>query len=95
MKNFRCSSRFYDDGCVHGTALDVSPNDQYIACGSESGIVNVYDRTTLSSEVLRPKPIKSVGNLLTPISDVKFNSMSEILAMCSRTQKDAIKLVSL
>ena len=36
-----CIHRFIDDGCVKGTSLVVSPNGRHIACGSDSGIVNL------------------------------------------------------
>jgi len=36
-------SQFYDDGCVQATCATISPNGQFIACGSNTGIINVYE----------------------------------------------------
>ena len=44
----RCLFRFNDSGCINGTSLAISPDHSTIACGSDSGIVNVYDLQTCS-----------------------------------------------
>ena len=33
LRMFRCVHRFLDEGCTKGTALAISPFDDYIACG--------------------------------------------------------------
>jgi U3 small nucleolar RNA-associated protein 18 len=33
MKSKRCIHKFKDEGCIKATALAVSPNGLYIACG--------------------------------------------------------------
>lgn len=69
----RCVHRFTDEGCVVGRKVGVSPDGQYLACGSESGIVNVYER----SECMRvetPKPLRAVMNLTTAVDQLQFNS---------------------
>ena len=66
-----CVHCFIDDGCVKGTCLTVSPNNSYIACGSDSGVVNLYDKSCLVNE--RPKPVKSIMNLTTSIDCLVFN----------------------
>ena len=73
---------------------------------STSGFVNVYDsdsfsvrhddnfRTTTSSVFgAAPKLIKTLGNLTTPISTLRFNHDAQILAMASKDKKDAMRLV--
>ena len=64
---------------------------------SSSGIVNIYDSTSYSlssSEISKtPKPIKSIGNLTTAISSLKFNHDAQLLAMTSREKKDSMRLV--
>jgi WD40 repeat protein len=42
LKAQDCLHRFYDDGCIRGTAIDISNNNRYLATGSDSGVVNVY-----------------------------------------------------
>ncbi|KAG1709162.1 U3 small nucleolar RNA-associated protein 18 [Nymphon striatum] len=85
-----CYHKFYDDGCIYGTALSLSPNNQYLACGS--GIVNIYDTSMLMSSTT-PKPKKILYNLTTEVNDLKFNCTSEMLAMCSSWKDNAIRLV--
>lgn len=70
-----CVHCFVDEGCIHGTRLAISPSNQYIACGSDSGVVNLYAGTQcLSTGYSRaPKPVKSVMNLTTGIDSLCFN----------------------
>ena len=60
----------------------MSPNGQFVACGSESGIVNVYERSECMSSP-SPKPLKSVMNLTTSVDSLQFNSTR--LAFSMRT----------
>lgn len=67
---------------------------------SKSGIVNVYDSSQSFSDSEEastsiPKPLKSIMNLTTSISSMSFNGPSEILALASKTKKDALRLVHL
>ena len=79
-----------DDGCVNGTALAASPDERFLAVGSNTGIVNLYDaKTTLSGN---PLPLKVIPNLTTAITDLKFNPSSEILALASNYHSNALKL---
>lgn len=54
-----CVHKFVDDGCIRGTALAVSPTQQYLACGSSSGVVNIYNTSNLENNSL-PKPDKGI-----------------------------------
>lgn len=87
-----CLHRFYDDGCIGGTSIAVSPNSQYLACGSSSGVINVYDVATVMDKA--PVPVKMLSRLSTSVSTLTFNSSSEILASASDQMENAIKLVS-
>lgn len=91
MSTRDCVHCFVDDGCVVGTTVSISPNGKYVACGAESGVVNVYDEQCFKVE--RPKPIKSIMNLTTAVKCTKFNPSSEILAIASHEKKDALRLV--
>ncbi|KAL3880630.1 hypothetical protein ACJMK2_032854 [Sinanodonta woodiana] len=92
MNTRDCVHRFYDEGCIKGTTLSVSPNNQYIACGCYSGVVNVYDMETCLAKQ-DPKPLRAFMNLTTPCTDTKFNSTSEILAIASNFSEKTVKLV--
>ena len=67
-----CVHRFIDDGCVRGASLAMSPNSQFIACGSYSGVVNLYDRECLVSE--KPRPLRAIMNLTTYVDTIAFNT---------------------
>lgn len=92
MNSRMCIKKFYDDGCLQGTSLAVSGNDQYLAAGSSSGVVNLYK---LPCNDINPKPEKTILNLVTRISKLNFNKSSDILAMASNQKNDAIKLVTI
>jgi U3 small nucleolar RNA-associated protein 18 len=86
-----CIHRFVDDGSIRGTALAVSPDNRYLAAGSNSGVVNVYNRHSLLSSKT-PKPEKIFLNMTTSISSLKFSPTTEVLAMCSEAKDNGIKL---
>ncbi|KAM6914229.1 U3 small nucleolar RNA-associated protein 18 homolog isoform 2-T2 [Lycodopsis pacificus] len=94
MRSSRCVNRFTDDGCVKGTSIASSPNGQYLACGSQSGVVNVYSQEACLNSA-NPKPLKAVMNLLTSATSLTFNRSSEILAIASRAEDEAVRLVHL
>lgn len=92
IRSRECTHRFMDDGCTRGTTVAVSKNNQYIACGSNTGVVNLYERETCLSS-FEPKPLKAIMNLTSSCTHAKFNSTSEMLAIASNTDEKAIKLV--
>ncbi|XP_076864377.1 U3 small nucleolar RNA-associated protein 18 homolog isoform X2 [Brachyhypopomus gauderio] len=92
VRSSKCLNRFVDDGCVRGTSLAVSREGLYVACGSQSGVVNIYSQKACLQESA-PKPLKAVMNLLTPATSLRFNSTSEILAIASRAADEANRLV--
>ncbi|KAI3359602.1 hypothetical protein L3Q82_013786 [Scortum barcoo] len=94
MRSSRCVNRFTDDGCVRGTSIAASRNGQYLACGSQSGVVNVYSQEACLNSA-SPKPLKAVMNLLTSATSLTFNPSSEILAIASRAEDEAVRLVHL
>ncbi|KAF9364607.1 U3 small nucleolar RNA-associated protein 18 [Mortierella sp. NVP85] len=87
----KCLHQFMDDGGFKPTCIAVSPNDQYWAIGSQSGIVNVYDRSCLTTR--NPKSLRAIGNLTTSIHTMCFNHDSQILAISSKNRKDQLRLV--
>ncbi|XP_019966522.2 U3 small nucleolar RNA-associated protein 18 homolog isoform X2 [Paralichthys olivaceus] len=94
VRSSRCLNKFTDDGCVKGTSIAASRNGQYLACGSQSGVVNVYSQEACLNSA-NPKPLKAVMNLLTSATSLTFNPTSEILAIASRAEDEAVKLVHL
>lgn len=94
IRSQKVMHRFYDEGCVNGSSLAISPNGQLLASGSEQGVVNIYETDQLTKSA-SPIPIKTLFNLTTAISATKFNHSSEILAYASKHIDDAVKLVHL
>ncbi|XP_029692784.1 U3 small nucleolar RNA-associated protein 18 homolog isoform X2 [Takifugu rubripes] len=92
MRSRRCVNTFPDDGCVRGTAIAASLSGQHLACGSQSGVVNIYSQEACLNSA-NPKPLKSVMNLRTSVTSLTFNPSSEILAVASRVEDEAVRLV--
>ena len=59
--------------------MAVSPNGSYIACGSNSGVVNIYDSDCLRQDT--PKPLKAVMNLTTSVNQSCFNSTRLVMTV--------------
>ncbi|KAI9494000.1 WD40-repeat-containing domain protein [Zychaea mexicana] len=88
-----CVKRWRDDGGVDCTALGVSWNDKYYATGSSLGVVNLYDQRVLEPQNTQPKPYKTLGNLTTSISQIKFNHDSQLMAYSSSDVKNQLRVV--
>ncbi|KAE8669888.1 U3 small nucleolar RNA-associated protein 18-like protein [Hibiscus syriacus] len=86
-----CFHKAVDEGCINGMALCTSPNGRMFAAGSDSGIVNIYNRDDFLGG--KRKPIKTVENLTTKVDFLKFNSDAQILAICSTMKKNSLKLI--
>lgn len=86
----RCVHMFTDDGAISCSALAVSSDDRLVACGSDSGVVNVYDDGCYKSST--PSPLKAIMNLTTNIHKLEFHPDSQILAIGSRVKKQAFRL---
>ncbi|KAL4917462.1 WD40-repeat-containing domain protein [Aspergillus aurantiobrunneus] len=84
--------------------------DHWVAIGSNSGIVNVYDRSkwaTAYASVLSsngdtstaiprtPEPVRALDQLVTSINHIEFAPDGQFLVMASETKKDALRLVHL
>ncbi|SCW02540.1 LAFE_0F08680g1_1 [Lachancea fermentati] len=65
-------------------------HNRWLAIGSESGYVHVYDRTQSSKS-----PVAKLDQLTTSISTLAFSPDGQILCMASRATKDALRLVHL
>lgn len=93
-KNNRCVHRFVDEGCITGTSIDISHNQQYLACGSDSGVANIYEYNQALTSTA-PKPLKTITNLVTNLNKCKFNHNGELLLLSSDEMENALKLVHL
>ncbi|CAD5116118.1 DgyrCDS5043 [Dimorphilus gyrociliatus] len=89
----QCLRKFIDEGALIGTSIAASKNGQYLACGSSTGVINIYDQDGLDCGTATPSPVKSLMNLTTSCTLLKFNNTSEILACASESEANACKLV--
>ena len=61
---------------------------------SKVGFVNVYGaEATHGDGGDRPKALKTIGNLTTAITSLRFNHDSQLLAIASNVKKDSMRLV--
>ncbi|KAI9767451.1 MAG: hypothetical protein M1840_005680 [Geoglossum simile] len=99
--------RWNDEGAVGTTVIALGAKggreglggDRWIAVGSSSGIVNIYDRKSWSpgEEGIprNPKPTKIFQQLVTATSHLVFSPDGQLLAMSSRWKRDALRLIHL
>jgi U3 small nucleolar RNA-associated protein 18 len=94
------TSVWQDEGAV--TATTIANSARFVAVGSASGIVNIYDRTTsfgekkIGGEAMgAPKPVKTLENLVTSVSVLEFSHDGQVLCIASTAKKDALRLVHL
>lgn len=86
-----------------GAATPVG-TDRWVAIGSASGFVNIYDRAAWREGAggdatnlppASPRPVKVLENLTTPVSCLAFSPDGQLLCMSSRWKRDALRLVHL
>jgi U3 small nucleolar RNA-associated protein 18 len=112
----RVIARWVDEGAVGTTVLNLGGSsgrpqlggDRWIAVGSSSGIVNIYDRRPWAAAVAQaesskkkdiesaiphsPKPVRALDQLTTPVSHLVFSADGQLLVMASRWKRDALRL---
>lgn len=94
MNMGRVKHKWVDEGCIQGSTLAVSSSNQFIAAGSEQGVVNLYGVEDVLMHKL-PKPRKTIFNITTSITDLKFNPTSEILSFTSNLVENSVRLLHL
>jgi U3 small nucleolar RNA-associated protein 18 len=90
MSSRNCVHRFTDEGATRGTSIAISSNGAHIACGSDSGVVNLYNKDCYHES--SPRPYKTIMNLTTSVDHLTFNHSSEILALSSKAKRASLKL---
>jgi len=88
---------FNDEGCVRATCLSASANGQFIACGSNTGIVNVYETSAklfLNCDQTRDtSPSYTLTNLTTSVSFVRFSADAQLMVFGSDVKHMAAKML--
>ncbi|KAI9812032.1 MAG: hypothetical protein M1827_004924 [Pycnora praestabilis] len=114
----RFIARWMDEGAVGTTVVSLGGRvgggrdnnglggDRWVAVGSSSGIVNIYDRRTWTVGVGgagpiggegtnvpgNPKPTRMLDQLVTATSGLVFSPDGQLLAVSSRWKRDALRL---
>ncbi|CAI8594712.1 unnamed protein product [Vicia faba] len=91
LRTRTCIHKGVDEGCINSTALCTNPGGTHFAAGSDSGVVNIYNREEFLGG--KKKPIKAIDNLSTSVDFMRFNPDSQILAICSGMKKSSLKLI--
>lgn len=91
LRTRACFHKGVDEGCINGSFLCTSPRGNMFAAGSDSGIVNIYNREDFLGG--KRKPLKTVENLTTKVGFMKFNHDAQILAISSKYASKSLKLV--
>ncbi|KAI9799109.1 MAG: hypothetical protein M1825_004876 [Sarcosagium campestre] len=98
-------NRWQDDGAMGTTVLalggssaDALGGARWVAVGSQSGIVNIYDRKSwrvaLQQDHL-PKPFKVFEHLTTSINNIVFSPDGQLMVFTSKGKRDALRLIHL
>ncbi|EPY49634.1 CGI-48 family protein [Schizosaccharomyces cryophilus OY26] len=85
------SKRWHIQDGVATTRFCLDGNDKYLAIGSKSGIVSVYDLKTPSDDD-GYKQTTSLENVTFSINSMAFSKDSQVLAISSRGKKDTLRL---
>ena len=111
----RVVARWMDAGAVGTTVLSLGGRsgraqlggDRWVAIGSSSGVVNIYDRREWAAAAAsmdkgkdngeqfvprNPTPVRALDQLTTPISHLVFAPDGQFLVMGSRWKRDALRL---
>jgi U3 small nucleolar RNA-associated protein 18 len=83
-------SQWKDDRAFGGLVMRHA--GAYSAIGSSTGIVNLYNASSVKGS--EATPFKSLEHLTTPISAMAFHPAGELMVSASSSKKDALKLVS-
>ncbi|KAJ9605248.1 U3 snoRNP protein [Cladophialophora chaetospira] len=110
IESRRVVVRWMDEGAVGTTVIALSGDtsqqcrggSRWVAIGSSSGVVNLYDRrgwtntaSVDSTQDERPKPVRMFDQLTTPVSQLEFSEDGQMLVMSSRWKKNALRLAHL
>lgn len=82
------TDRWIDEGGVSLTKVALSPDNRFLAIGSYSGIVTIYDLNTESHSIVR-----TLFNLTTPITSLAFSPDGQMLVMASSGKRDQLRVV--
>ncbi|OCH94168.1 WD40 repeat-like protein [Obba rivulosa] len=91
----RCVKRWKDEGGFGSRIMSGDRAGRYVATGSRTGLVNLYGADSPTGDSGRPKLLKTIGNLTTSITSMRFNHDSQLLAIASNTKRDQMRMIHL
>ncbi|KAL8710806.1 MAG: hypothetical protein Q9220_004609 [cf. Caloplaca sp. 1 TL-2023] len=102
----RITDRWVDEGAVGTTVVAMGGRGseskdmggyRWIAVGSSSGIVNVYDRKSWAPGKVptNPRATRAFDHLTTPTSHLAFSPDGQLMLMASRWKRNALRLAHL
>ncbi|KAI6018885.1 WD40-repeat-containing domain protein [Pisolithus marmoratus] len=94
VRQCKCVKRWQDEGGFGSRIMSGDQQGNYLSVGSNIGLVNVYNAKSVGGDP-KPKPLKTIGNLTTNISCLRYNHDAQLLAMASNVKKDQMRLVHL
>lgn len=94
VRQRRCVKRWQDEGGFGSRIMSGDQRGNYLSIGSNTGLVNIYNAER-AREDTKPKPLKTIGNLTTNISCLRYNHDAQLLAMASNVKKDQMRLIHL
>lgn len=105
LRSTRCLARFHNEGGTVTSALAASLAGM-TAVGAESGVVNLYEDSDVLGRVEREgglalarhastalPPTKALTHLTTTVDSLAFNHDGQLLAMASKWDRDALRVV--
>ncbi len=102
VRSRRCVERFRNEDGTITSSLAATSN--FVAVGSESGVVNLYTekysrsspyggKSGLGLNAIERNPLKSIMNLTTSADSLKFNDDGQILALSTKRETNGLKLL--
>eukprot|EP00624_Nannochloropsis_granulata_P004359 evm.model.NODE_3177_length_20199_cov_24.013615.7 len=105
LRSTRCLARFHNEGGTVTSALAASSAGM-TAVGAESGVVNLYEDSDMLGREEREgglvlarhtstalPPTKALTHLTTTVDSLAFNHDGQLLAMASKWDRDALRVV--
>jgi len=96
VRQRKCVKRWQDEGGFGSRIMSGDQRGSYLSIASNIGLVNIYSAdSTVTADSTKPKPLKTLGNLTTNISCLRYNHDSQLLAIASNVKKDQMRLIHL
>ena len=95
LRERKCKQVVKDEGALSTCSLSLSPDSLFLATGSKTGVVNLYETEKIRETSLfeEATPYKSLFNLTTPVNLLSFNHDSQLLSLSSSLHPNSLRFV--